>query len=129
MRAERVAATKSPEAPAKPAAGASAKPTASTRAGQAANGATKPTTKRRVKSAADAPPRRAGKTRPGLAEPPVPPQGFEAEETIEPGRAVAPPRGPELAVSVAELLGELAQAGLATGGRLLSDALKRLPGA
>ena len=59
----------------------------------------------------------------------MPPQGFEAEETIEPGRPVQPPSGPELVASVAELLGELAQTGLATGGRLLSDALKRLPGA
>jgi hypothetical protein len=58
----------------------------------------------------------------------VPPQGFEAEEQIEPGRSVQPPSGPELAVSVAELVGELAQAGLATGSRLLSDALKRLSG-
>jgi hypothetical protein len=59
----------------------------------------------------------------------VPPQGFEAEEQIEPGRPVQPPSGPELAVSVAELLGELVQTGLSAGGRLLRDALGRLPGA
>jgi hypothetical protein len=41
---------------------------------------------------------------------------------------VDPPSRPELAASVAELLGELAQNGLATGGRLLKDALGRLPG-
>jgi hypothetical protein len=41
---------------------------------------------------------------------------------------VQPPSRPELAASVAELLGELAQTGLATGGRLLKDALGRLPG-
>ena len=39
-----------------------------------------------------------------------------------------PPSGPELAASVAELFGELAQAGLSTGGRLVKDALRRLSG-
>jgi hypothetical protein len=58
----------------------------------------------------------------------VPPQGFETEEQIEPGRPVQPPSGPELAASVAELFGELAQAGLSTGGRLVKDALRRLAG-
>lgn len=75
------------------------------------------------------------KTRPGRvrrtprpAEPPVPRQGFEAEEEIELGRSVQPPSGTELAVSVAELFGELAQVGLSTGERLLKDALTRLSG-
>jgi hypothetical protein len=63
-----------------------------------------------------------------LVEPPVPPQGFEAEEQIEPGRSVQPPSGPEMAASVAELLGEVAQAGLSAGGRLLREALGRLSG-
>jgi hypothetical protein len=58
----------------------------------------------------------------------VPRQGFEAEDAIEPGRSVQPPSGAELAASVAELLGELAQGSLATGGRLLRDALTRLAG-
>ena len=71
---------------------------------------------------------RAKRTPPRPAEPPVPPQGFEAEEQIELGRSVQPPNGSELAVSLAELVGELAQTSLATGGRLLSDALKRLAG-
>ncbi|MGH2854079.1 MAG: hypothetical protein ACRDLF_07790 [Solirubrobacteraceae bacterium] len=71
---------------------------------------------------------RTAKTSPEPAEPPVPPQGFEAEEQIEPGRPVQPPSGPELAASVADLFGELAQAGLSTGGRLLGDAFKRLTG-
>ena len=61
-------------------------------------------------------------------QPPVPPQGFETEGEIEPGTPVNPPSRPELAASVAELLGELAQSGLSTGGRLLRDALGRLPG-
>jgi hypothetical protein len=58
----------------------------------------------------------------------VPRQGFEAEEAIVPGRPVQPPSGAELATSVAELLGEIAQSGFATGGRLLRDALTRLSG-
>ncbi len=58
----------------------------------------------------------------------MPPQGFEAEEQIEAGRPVQPPSGPELAASVAELFGELAQAGLSTGGQLVKDALRRLSG-
>lgn len=39
-----------------------------------------------------------------------------------------PPSGTELAASMAELLGELAQAGLATGERLVRDVLRRLSG-
>jgi hypothetical protein len=62
------------------------------------------------------------------AEPAIPRQGFEAESEIEPGVPVAPPSGPDLAVAVAELVGDLAQAGLTRGGRLLKDALGRLPG-
>ncbi len=65
---------------------------------------------------------------PPPVEPPVPRQGFESEVDIEPGAPVQPPSRPELAASVAELLGELAQSGLTTGGRLLKDALGRLPG-
>lgn len=58
----------------------------------------------------------------------MPPQGFEAEEQIEPGRAVQPPSNTELATSVAELFGELAQAGVSAGERLVKDALRRLSG-
>jgi hypothetical protein len=58
----------------------------------------------------------------------VPRQGFEAEDEIQSGTTVHPPTRPELAASIAELLGELTQNGLATGGRLLRDALGRLPG-
>jgi hypothetical protein len=78
--------------------------------------------------AAKARPARARKTPLKLVEPPVPPQGFEAEEQIEPGRPVQPPSGPELAASVVELLAEFAQTGLSAGGRLLKDALGRLAG-
>ena len=72
--------------------------------------------------------RRPPRRRPQPIEPAVPPQGFETEAEIAPGVPLEPPSRPELAASVAELLGELAQSGLATGGRLLKDALGRLPG-
>jgi hypothetical protein len=45
---------------------------------------------------------------------------------VEPGKAVQPPGGAELAASVVELIGELAQTGLSSGGKLLKDALSRL---
>jgi hypothetical protein len=62
------------------------------------------------------------------AEPPrAPRQGFEAESDVEPGKTVQPPGSAELAASVVELIGELAQSGLASGGKLLKDALSRLP--
>jgi hypothetical protein len=73
------------------------------------------------------PPKTAGiPSRP--PEPPVPRQGFEAEEDIKPGVPVQPPGNAELAASAVELVGELAQAGLSAGGRLLKEALARLPG-
>jgi hypothetical protein len=91
--------------------------------------AAKPTTAKPAKPLATKPERRRAKraTLPP-AEPPIPRQGFESEDAIEPGTPVQPPSRPELAASVAELLGELAQTGLATGGRLLRDALGRLRG-
>jgi hypothetical protein len=74
------------------------------------------------------PPRRVGSTAPGPSEPAIPRQGFEAEESIEQGHSVQPPSGTELAASVAELFGELAQAGLSAGGRLLKETVTRLSG-
>ena len=47
---------------------------------------------------------------------------------LEPGRPVQPPSGAELASSLVELVGELAQAGLSAGGRALKDAFERLSG-
>lgn len=61
------------------------------------------------------------------SEPPrAPRQGFEAESDVVPGKAVQPPGTAELAASVVELVGELAQSGLNSGGKLLKDALARL---
>ncbi len=62
------------------------------------------------------------------AEPPVPRQGFESEDAIEMGRPVQPPSGGELAASVVDLVGELAQTGISAGGRALRDAFTRITG-
>ncbi len=59
---------------------------------------------------------------------PVPRQGFECEGERTSG-PVSPPGGIELLGSAAELLGELAKAGVSSGERLLRDVLSRLPGA
>jgi hypothetical protein len=81
------------------------------------------------KPAAPKPAARKAKSEPRKtkAEPPrAPRQGFEAEDDVETGKPVQPPGGIELAASVVELAGELAQSGLSSGGRLLKDALSRL---
>ena len=61
------------------------------------------------------------------ADEPVPRQGFEGEPDSL-GGPVQPPGGTELVASAAELAGELAKAGVATGARLVKDFLSRLPG-
>ncbi len=53
-------------------------------------------------------------------------QGYESEEDSL-NRPIQPPGGAELVASVAELAGELAKAGVNTGGRVLRDVLSRLP--
>lgn len=56
----------------------------------------------------------------------APRQGFEAEpDSLT--RPIQPPGGAELVASLAELAGELAKAGVTTGGRVLRDVLSRLP--
>jgi hypothetical protein len=56
----------------------------------------------------------------------APRQGFECDgETA--GGSVAPPGGAELVATAAEIVGELAKAGLSTGERLFKDVLSRLP--
>ena len=57
---------------------------------------------------------------------PVPLQGFESEHDRARG-PVHPPGGVELVASAAEIVGELAKAGLSTGERLLKDLLSHLP--
>ncbi len=57
---------------------------------------------------------------------PAPRQGFECEPERA-GGTVHPPGGAELVASAAEIVGELAKAGVSTGERLLKDILSRLP--
>lgn len=58
-------------------------------------------------------------------EEPAPRQGFESEGETD--GAVAPPGGAELVSAAAEIVSELAKAGLSTGERLLKDVFSRLP--
>lgn len=60
------------------------------------------------------------------AEPPAPKQGYEPEEEFELGNTVDPPSGVEVVESVADIVGELANSGLAAGGRILKDAFALL---
>ena len=56
----------------------------------------------------------------------APRQGYEAEREAVTG-SVRPPGGTELMASAAEIVGDLAKAGLSTGERLLKDVFSRLP--
>lgn len=83
---------------------------------------------RRTPSAKQGAPRRtaARKARQTPLEEPAPRQGFESEG--EPtGGSIQPPGGTELVAAAAEIVGELAKAGLSTGERLFKDVLSRLP--
>lgn len=70
--------------------------------------------------------RRAERTSTPPPEHPAPKQGYEPEEELELGKTVNPPSGVELAESVADIVGELANSGLTAGGRLLKDAFSLL---
>lgn len=112
---------------------------------RAAAGVTKPSKKARpaptkAKVSVKAKPQVSTKTkakapRAGAPKPPapgvhvdegVPRQGFESEMDRATG-PVQPPGGAELVSSAAEIISELARAGLSTGERLFKDALARLP--
>ncbi len=56
----------------------------------------------------------------------APRQGFEADGAGASG-PVQPPGAGELVASAAEMVGDLAKAGLSASERLLRDALSRLP--
>ena len=73
-------------------------------------------------------PRRAARkrSRAGTVEEAAPRQGFESESERS-NDSVQPPGGIELVASAAELVGELAKAGVSTGERVLKDVLSRLP--
>jgi hypothetical protein len=64
--------------------------------------------------------------RPAAFEDAAPRQGFECDGESA-GGSVAPPGGAELVATAAEIVGELAKAGLSTGERLFKDVLSRLP--
>jgi hypothetical protein len=98
--------------------------------GRPAAGA-KATAKRASQRPAPAPKRpRAASKRPVRPPEPgeerVPRQGFECESERASG-PVSPPGGTELVASAAEIISELAKAGLSSGERLLKDVLSRLP--
>ena len=57
---------------------------------------------------------------------PAPRQGFESE-TERANGSVSPPGGADLVASAAEIVGELAKAGVSKGERLLKDFLSHLP--
>ena len=56
----------------------------------------------------------------------VPSQGYESDDDAATG-AVQPPGGAELLISAAEIVGELAKAGVSRSERLVKDVLSRLP--
>lgn len=99
------------------AAGASAKPKSRRKPAAKATSTAKP------KSAAK------GSGRPAKQDPaPAPRQGFEVGSEVEQGLPVGPPSSVEFAASIVGLLGEAAQAGVSSGGRLLKGAFARLQG-
>ena len=55
----------------------------------------------------------------------VPSQGYESDD--EATGAVQPPGGAELLITAAEIVGELAKAGVSRSERLVKDVLSRLP--
>jgi hypothetical protein len=81
---------------------------------------------KRRKTTAKRPRTSAPRRAPGPADDAVPRQGFESDSDAASG-SVQPPGGAELVTSAAEIVGELAKAGLSTGERLLKDVLSRLP--
>jgi len=110
---------------------ASREATASTN-GRPGSSARKPAARTPAKAARKAPPRatpaRKAPVAKAAAEPieRAPSQGFECEPERA-SRTVHPPGGAELVASAAEIVGELAKAGLSAGERVLKDVLSRLP--
>jgi hypothetical protein len=103
------AATGPAEAAAKPRAAAKAKPAARAKA------ATAPKAKTAARAPAATPPR--------PSSPQIPPAGYATPRTDDDGV----PRGADLVTTAVQAAGELAQIGLAAGGRALKSALERLP--
>jgi hypothetical protein len=113
-------------APAAPASTARSGTAATAGAGSTggAREATQRASRSRAGKRAASPARRQKRAIPKLEE--VPPQGYESEDDAATG-AVRPPGGAELVLSAAEIVGELAKAGLSRSERLVKDVLARLP--
>jgi hypothetical protein len=105
-------ATTAASAPAK----APAKPRAAAKAKPKPRAATKAQPAARAKPAADAAPPRAGAGQ-------IPPAGYASPRADDDGV----PRGAHLVITAVQATGELAQIGLAAGGRALKSAFERLP--
>jgi hypothetical protein len=127
--------TQSKRAPAKARSGTAAASTAPAAPSTADTAATPAKPKSRVRATRPAaatkrsttprrPPSRKGPS--SKADEPAPRQGFESEGETS-GRSVQPPGGPEFVATAAEIVNELAKAGLSTGERLFKDVLSRLP--
>lgn len=109
-------------AKAKPAAAGPADPAAT----RAAEPAAKPKPAARAKAATSAKPKpaaRAKTTPPRATAAQIPPAGYATPRTDDDGV----PRGADLVTTAVQAAGELAQIGLAAGGRALKSALERLP--
>jgi hypothetical protein len=107
-----------------------AKPAPARRKAGAVAGQSKPrtgtATKRAARPSSQRPARSTVSKRPlKRAQEEVPRQGFESEEDRAIG-AVPPPGGTEFVSTAAEIVGELAKAGISGGERLLRDVLSRL---
>lgn len=104
--------------------GSNGRPAASTKASRTR------TARKAAATSASSQPKRprstTGRTAAPAAHEPVPRQGFESEGE-RPNAPVQPPGGAELVAGAAELIGELAKAGISTGERLFKDVLSRLP--
>jgi hypothetical protein len=107
-------------------------PSAESEAGEAtrarstasASGAGRRTTRNRSAKRASAAQGRPRRSAPKLDA--VPSQGYESDDDAATG-AVQPPGGAELLISAAEIVGELAKAGVSRSERLVKDVLSRLP--
>jgi hypothetical protein len=118
-------AAPAPRTKAKPASEVKAAPSTSTRKAPASATRT-PLVKTATSSKASRPQRKAPKPATRLVDESVPRQGFESEMDRASG-PVQPPGGAELVATAAEIVSELAKAGMSTGERLFKDLLGHLP--
>jgi hypothetical protein len=110
----------------KPKAAAPAAPKASRTAAtprSATPGAAKPKAKRRPRTTAKARPTAKPRAAAATAASDIPPAGYATPRPEGDGV----PRGADLVTTAVQAAGELAQIGLAAGGRALKSALERLP--